>query len=121
MGRPQGEPFGPQSWTPARPAVAAAPVAAAPSAPPMPYRVAGQMVLEGGAQVVLAKGDRILTVREGETLEDGYRVEAVKADGVTLVYVPMNVRETLPFNSLLGLEAPPKVAVAAAQSTSRSR
>ena len=112
MGRPQGEPFGSQSWAPARPAVAAAPVAAAPSAPPMPYRVAGQMVLEGAAQVVLAKGDRVLTVREGETLEDGYRVEAVKADGVTLVYVPMNVRETLPFNSLLGLEAPAKVAAA---------
>jgi hypothetical protein len=84
----------------------------------MPYRVAGQMVQNGAAQVVLAKGDRVLAVREGETLEDGYRVEAVKADGITLLYTPMNVRETLPINSLLALEVPaPKKAVAATPAT----
>jgi hypothetical protein len=121
MGRPAGEPFGSHSWVPPRQAMAAAPVAVAPSAPPMPYRVAGQMVQGGAAQVVLAKGDRVLTVREGETLEDGYRVEAIKADSVTLLYTPMNVRETLPFNSALGLEAPAaKVAVAAAPPAAQS-
>jgi len=121
MGRPAGEPFGSHSWVPPRPAVAAAPEVVAPSAPPMPYRVAGQMVQDGAAQVVLAKGDRVLTVREGETLEDGYRVEAIKADGVTLVYLAMDVRETLPINSLLGLDAPAaKVAVAAAPPAAQS-
>ena len=106
VGRPAGQPFGSPSRPPPSRAAAAAPVAAAPAAPPMPYRIAGQMVQGGAAQVVLAKGDRVLTVREGDTLEDGYRVEAIGPQGVTLLYVPMNIRETLPFASALGIDAP---------------
>jgi hypothetical protein len=123
MGRPAGEPFGSHVRTPP-PSRAAAPPPApvAPSAPPMPYRVAGLMVQDGAAQVVLAKGDRIITVREGDSLDDGYRVEAIKPDGVTLVYLPMNERQTLPLVSALGIEAPPAraaapAAAAAAQSS----
>jgi len=106
VGRPAGQPFGSPWRPPPARAGAAAPVAAAPVAPPMPYRIAGQMVQGGAAQVVLAKGDRVLTVREGDMLEDGYRVEAIRPQGVTLLYVPMNIRETLPFASALGLDAP---------------
>ena len=112
MGRPAGEPFGANVRTPPPSRAIAAPAPVAPSAPPMPYRVAGLMVQDGAAQVVLAKGDRVLTVREGETLDDGYRVEAIKPDGVTLVYLPMNHRETLPLVSALGIDAPPARAVA---------
>jgi hypothetical protein len=113
MGRPAGEPFGANVRPPPPPSrAAAAPAPAAPSAPPMPYRIAGLMVQDGAAQVVLAKGDRVITVREGDTLDDGYRVEAIKPDGVTLIYVPMNHRETLPLVSSLGLDAPPARAVA---------
>jgi hypothetical protein len=112
MGRPAGEPFGSHVRTPPPSRAAPAPAPVAPSAPPMPYRVAGLMVQDGVAQVVLAKGDRVLTVREGETLDDGYRVEAIKPDGVTLVYLPMNARETLPLVSVLGIDAPPARAVA---------
>jgi cohesin domain-containing protein len=79
--------------------VAAAPQAAAPAAPPapppMPYRVAGQIAHDGSAHVVLAHGDRVFTVREGQTLDEGYRVESIRADGVTLVYVPLDAREHL--------------------------
>ena len=114
MGRPAGEPFGAPAPAP-RSVASVRPVVAAPVAPPMPYRVAGQMLQDGATLVVLAKGDRVLTVREGETLEDGYRVESIKAGGVTLVYVPMDLRETLPNNSLLAFPAPAaKPALAAA-------
>jgi hypothetical protein len=102
VGRPAGQPFGSPRPPPPPRAATPAPVAAAPAAPPMPYRIAGQMVQGGAAQVVLAKGDRVLTVREGDTLEDGYRVEAIGPQGVTLLYVPMDIRETLPFASALG-------------------
>jgi hypothetical protein len=115
MGRPAGEPFGSHVRTPPPPSRAApAPAPVAPSAPPMPYRIAGLMVQDGAAQVVLAKGDRVITVREGDTLDDGYRVEAIKPDGVTLVYLPMNERQTLPLVSALGIEAPPARAAAPA-------
>jgi hypothetical protein len=112
MGRPAGEPFGSPARTPPPSRAAVAPAPVAPSAPPMPYRIAGLVVQDGAAQVVLAKGDRVITVREGETLDDGYRVEAIKSDGVTLVYVPMNLRQTLPLVSALGIDAPPARAVA---------
>jgi hypothetical protein len=59
--------------------------------PPMPYRVAGQVVRNGVPQVVLARDDRVLIVREGDVLEGGYRVESVKQDGVTLVYTPLDI------------------------------
>ena len=106
MGKPQGMPFG--SLTPPVPVAAkamqAAPVAPAP--PPMPYRVAGQVVHEGAAHVVLSAGDRVLTVRAGEKLDDGYVVESINADGVTLLYEPLGVRQKLPFTSALGLDVP---------------
>jgi hypothetical protein len=47
------------------------------------------------AHVVLAKGDRVLTVREGDTLDDGYRVDAIGPQGVTLVYLPLNTPQLL--------------------------
>jgi hypothetical protein len=115
IGRQKGELFGSRSWAPppAPPKTAAAkpePEAAPPpppAPPPMPYRVAGQVVHDGVAQVVLAKGDRVITVREGQQLEDGYRVEAIRADGVTLVYIPLDARQHIPAATALALAEPP--------------
>lgn len=101
---------------------ASAPAQAAPApppvaAPPMPYRVAGQVVRNGVPQVVLARDDRVLIVREGEVLEGGYRVESVKADGVTLVYTPLDIREHLAFAPVLPSAAPRPVAAIAPPAT----
>jgi hypothetical protein len=97
MGRRRGELFPSQSWAPPpRPAPAAADLPPpAPTPPPMPYRVAGGVVHDGVAHVVLAKGDRVLTVRQGDTLDDGYRVDAIGPQGVTLVYLPLNAPQQL--------------------------
>src|SRR5215510_328192 len=56
IGKPRGEPFGARSWVPvapARPKVAEAPPK--PVAPPLPYRIAGQLTHDGAMQVVLAR------------------------------------------------------------------
>jgi hypothetical protein len=57
LSAPRGDPFA----TPARPRAprpaAAAPVP--PATPPMPYRVAGSVVIDGVRQVLLAKGDAL--------------------------------------------------------------
>jgi hypothetical protein len=108
IGRQRGDAFAARSWAPATPPPAApraaGPVAAArPAPPPMPYRVAGQVAQGEGAEVVLAKGDAIFTVREGELLEGGYRVESIGPDSVTLFYVPLGLREKLPLDSTLEL------------------
>ena len=108
IGKPRGELFGFRSWAPSRPVVRAGPAAApaAPTPPPMPYRIAGQVVHDGTARVVLARDDRVLTVREGEMLDDNYRVESIRADGVTLVYLPLGVREQLTVTAAMKLDTP---------------
>jgi hypothetical protein len=85
----------------------------------MPYRIAGRMVRDGIPQVVLAREDRVLTVREGDVLEGGYRVESVAPDGVTLVYTPLDKRESLTFVPVL--QVLPSAAPAADASPARLR
>jgi hypothetical protein len=106
IGGARGDAFATRSWAPlppAAPRTAARIAAPRPVPPPMPYRVAGQVTHGEERQVVLAKGSEVLTVREGETLEGGYRVESIGADRVTLLYVPLGVRENLPLVSTLEL------------------
>lgn len=88
--RPPGIPthdlFASRSWAPP-PAAAAAPLApmpiAAPAPPPFTYL--GKRRDDQGWQVYLGRGDLSLIVREGETIEGGYRVESIKPPTLTLV------------------------------------
>jgi Cohesin domain len=102
IGKPAGELFFPHSWAPAevKPAASAgASVPAKPTPPPMPYRIAGKVVAAGVPQIVLAKGDSIVTVREGDKLDDGYRIESIKRDHVVMLYMPLGMRERLPLSA----------------------
>jgi cohesin domain-containing protein len=97
MGKPRGELFGPPPVPAAAPRAAAArPQPPKPVAPPMPYRVAGQVMHDGAVHVVLANGDRVMMVRVGQVLDETYRVEAISPDGVWLVYLPLQLREEVP-------------------------
>jgi len=114
---PRGELFGsnapPVRAAPKHKAAAEAPPPPpAPVAPPMPYRVAGQVVHDGPPRVVLARDDRVFFVREGDTLEGGYRVESIKTDAVTLVYMPLDERQTLAVASALQVPVVPPTASA---------
>ena len=95
LGEPRGHLFG----VPAAPAVPSAAVPQAPAAPappPMPYRVAGRVVRAGVSEVLLAGDSTLFPVQEGDTLEGGYRVESIGADEITLLYLPLGVRQRLP-------------------------
>jgi hypothetical protein len=121
IGKPRGELFGFRSWAPSQHVVRAAPGAAPAAAPPpMPYRIAGQVVHDGTARVVLARDDRVLTVREGEMLDDDYRVESIMADGVTLVYLPLGVREQLFVTATMKLDTPTVATAGAAPVPART-
>jgi hypothetical protein len=126
LGKPAGEIFVPHSWTPPAPVQApsvASQPAAKPAPPPVPYRVAGKMRHEGRPQIVLAKGADVLTVREGDKLDDGYRVLSIRRDQVTLLYLPLNLQQTLPIDTSFVIDEPiaeatpapqPRAAIAAA-------
>jgi hypothetical protein len=109
IGEAKGALFGPRSWdrVAAGPSNKAAPsVVEKPVPPPVPYRIAGQVVTEHGMRLVLSKGDRVFEVRPGESLEDGYRVESIAPHVVTFVYVPLGITQEVPVVGT-GLELPP--------------
>lgn len=95
LGAPKGALFAPPPRPP-KPAPAPVPVVETKPVPPaMPYRVAGKLTHDGVSRVVLVKGDRVLTVQQGDTLEGGYRVDTIGGDEITLVYEPLGTRERL--------------------------
>ena len=100
LAEPRGELFSPHSWQPPAPKVAPAPPPA-PVAPPMPYRFAGKIVQGGEQSVMLSKGDLVFPVKEGETIDGAYRVESVAEDRITLVYLPLRQKATIPVASEL--------------------
>lgn len=121
LSRPRGDLFGsnapPVRVAPAKKQPvqeAAAPPPAPTPPPPVPYRVAGQVVHDGPPRIVLARDDRVYFVAEGDVLDGGYRVESIRADGVTLVYTPLDARQHLPAASVLALERAPAAGPGAA-------
>jgi len=122
IGKQRGEIFGAKSWTPQ---VSAALAASAPPAPPAapsnPYKVAGTLTQDGPKRVYLVKGDRVYEARQGDDLDDGYRVVSIAADHVVLLYVPLGKKEELPIASTLGVDvaqtAPPPLPSPATKAT----
>ena len=84
IGRQRGDPFSPRSWAP--PQQQQTQPTAAPQPPPNPYRFAGTVQHDGKRKVFLMAGNRVVEAKEGELLEEGFRVKSVTADVVTLIY-----------------------------------
>jgi hypothetical protein len=97
-----GEPenvFASKSWyvppppPPPPPPVVVVPVV--PTAPPLPFTYLGQYADAGKPTFLLVKGDRILTVKEGEIIEGNYRVDGIAGSKLGLTYLPLNIKQTL--------------------------
>ena len=95
------DPFSRRSWLPSAPKlVAAAAKPAVPVAPPLPYRFAGQLLLDSGMQVYLARGDEIIPVKQGDTVDGQYRVESVKPTSMTLLHLASNTPQVMEFDPI---------------------
>ena len=106
LGKLRTQLFASRSWQPPAPKISSAPhVPPAPTAPPMPYRYAGKLVQGGQQSVLLAKGDMLFPVNEGETLDGAYRVESIGETQVTLTYLPLAHEERVPVDSSLPVAA----------------
>lgn len=66
-----------------------------PVAPPMPFQYVGQIEGREGPTVLLSRGEESFSVRAGETIDPDYRLETVTAEALTIVYLPLNERQTL--------------------------
>jgi hypothetical protein len=66
-----------------------------PTAPPLPFTYLGRYEDAPMQLTILLKGERMYTVTEGEVIEDTYRVERITPAAIELVYLPLNIRQTL--------------------------
>jgi hypothetical protein len=65
------------------------------SAPPVPYRFVGSVKHGKDVVYALAKGDSVIPINAGDTLDGVYRVEEITPQMVTLVYIPLEERTML--------------------------
>jgi hypothetical protein len=83
--------FAPDDWT--RTSPAAPPPA--PTAPPLPYKVLGKKLEDGAWQVFLTQDDNVHIVKQGDLLDDRYRIEKIEPPVLVMTYIPLNERQTL--------------------------
>lgn len=100
---PEQDPFAGKSWyvpPPPPPQPKAVQEAPPPTAPPLPFRYMGRMQEEDGqALVYLTQGTRAYSVSQGDTIDGTYRVDSISPAQVTLVYLPLNIRQRLNIGS----------------------
>lgn len=70
-------------------------IAPSPSAPPLPFTYMGKLMSDGDLAVFLVQGERNLIVHEGDTIDSLYRVERIAESDITLLFLPLNQRQTL--------------------------
>lgn len=74
-----------------------------PSPPPLNLRFTGRMTAPDGSQVIfVALGETAMSLSVGQTLPNGYKVDAINERTVELSYLPMN------FTTRFDLPAPPR-------------
>ena len=89
--------FSTQSWEPPPPKVKPGPPPPPPKpvAPPLPYTFAGRMLQDGTVFVFLARGDTVITAKQGDIIDGVYRVDSITETQVALTYVPLGQKQSL--------------------------
>ncbi|MFL6571430.1 MAG: hypothetical protein ACJ8G4_06740 [Burkholderiales bacterium] len=104
--RPEGDAFAAHSWQPPPPPPPRPKLIApepdlgdpppAPAAPPLPFTFLGAFEATGGKRVLyIVEGDKVHAVSEGESVNELYQVEAVGADEMVFMYLPLKLKQTL--------------------------
>lgn len=82
--------FAVQSWQPPSPPPPPSAEPVEPVAPPFPYTYMGGLSDDRGRTAFFNRGDRVLTVRTGETVDGTFRVDHLDETSMTVTYVPLN-------------------------------
>ncbi len=70
-----------------------------PSAPPMPFIFVGRMIDGNEVVLFLTRSNTPYIARTNDVLDGSYRVGKIGDDNAELTYLPMNIQQTLAFNS----------------------
>ncbi len=88
--------FAPHSFLPPPPPASTRPAPPPPPmAPPLPFRYQGRMTEGSSTVVFLTHGERVLVARQGDLLNNQYRVESVGPTAITFLFEPLKQRQTL--------------------------
>lgn len=69
--------------------------AAAPTAPPLPFRYLGKAVEGGAVTLFVARGEEHYSARAGDRIGRDYRVERVTDQAAVFTYLPLRARQSL--------------------------
>ena len=89
--------FATRSWQPPPPKLVSQQVAE-PKAPPLPFRYMGKVMENGNVMAFIAQDANTYLARQGDTVLD-YRIEEITPAQMTLVFLPLNEKQTLSFGS----------------------
>ncbi|MDI2144483.1 MULTISPECIES: hypothetical protein [unclassified Pseudomonas] len=103
---PAGDLFASKSWK-AAPTLASVteqpvnptPVVQAPSLPPVPFQFVGRLHDRSDLQVFLQDGEKIYVVRNGDVIDDTWKIAAISDAELSLVYLPLHLSQTLSVGS----------------------
>lgn len=88
--------FAPHSFLPPPPPASTRPAPPPPPvAPPLPFRYQGRMTEGSSTVVFLTQGERVLVARQGDLLNNQYRVESIGPTAITFLFEPLKQRQTL--------------------------
>jgi hypothetical protein len=72
----------------------------APVAPPLPFTavgfIQGQRIGDGQQQTFIQQGEKLTVIRQGDTINNTYRVDAITAERIVVTYLPLGQKQTLP-------------------------
>jgi len=98
---PQANPFAPRSFAPPPARQAAAP-RQAPSAPPLPFTYAGRLTQEGRTEVFVLRGEELISIAPGQSIDGQYRVDAISDTRIAFTYLPLKTRQSIELSELPG-------------------
>ncbi|CAG8863244.1 hypothetical protein PS627_00180 [Pseudomonas fluorescens] len=73
--------------------------AVTPTAPVLPFQFVGRLADRLDQQVFLQNGEKLYVVRQGDVIDDTYRIEQISATELNLVYLPLHLSQTLSVGS----------------------
>ena len=73
----------------------------APSAPPLPFKFMGKFDDATSLKAFLQRDEKVYTVGVGDVIDGTYRVASINGGQMTLIYLPLNIPQTLAVGSLL--------------------
>jgi hypothetical protein len=92
--------FEPHSWFVAPPPPPPAPIMPtppppAPTAPPLPFTYLGKYIEDNVQWLILSQGNRVHTVRQGDTIDNQYKIDRIDTANATLLYLPLGIHQTI--------------------------